>query len=229
MRRVVRALRASVAVSIMLASAMYVCAVTVHVMPDNPAKVRLVGYSDRVIVPLFRQTWTLFAPNPPDSSDVLTYAVKFAGGADSHAEAEWIPLSAAFIAAEKGSLLPGRLDRSVSAFRSMINTLARADAKLQRGVATKPPDDPRLAGVRASEIDAFKARLAGEQRRIYRPLGKLVEQVASARFPGRQVIAVKVSMHRQPVRPFSRRNSNFTPAPQPVYVTDWIPVGETDD
>ncbi|GGF17965.1 DUF5819 family protein [Williamsia phyllosphaerae] len=195
---------------LLLCAAIYVvCAVVVD-MPSSPVQTRVAVPANKVIHPVFDQDWQLFAPTPATSNSLIKVTAVTERGGTRTTQAPFdieAPLEKAAIA---NPVVPTKLAGLSLAANEEWNTYR---TKLQAIKSTVAPQNRQAA---IAELDH-------QYRFTYDSLDRAASYYAHARFPGTQIVKVRVTFYKQDMVPFSRRNDHPVMPVKPLLQTSWLP------
>lgn len=192
----------------------YPPAVAVHVAPESPASAKLRPYSDALIVPRFRQQWTLFAPHLSDTDLVLYFQIRSRGAQGKEEETDLIDLTHRLNEQSRARrFFPSRVNRLASHF-------AREGADFQRYRLTIEEAKKANPGKPLPPVLVNDLRLREEI--IEKQLSIFLSSCAQGFLQTETIQGVRAIVALRQIRPFSER---FLREKDPVliYESDWLP------
>ncbi len=191
---------------------LHLLAVTMAAIPPNPAS-EAVAPSTGYLRPYFTQNWRLFAPNPVGEDRSVRFQAAYRDEAGDVVQTEWVNWTAVELDLVRHRLVGGRAGYVTNKLVESLSTAYRPMTDAQRTVMNVPRDDSALswenladqlanAGVPPRRLAAFL--------RYERATVRLATDVAAARFPDADVVAVRYSVALHPVTRYSQRGRSVS-------------------
>lgn len=190
--------------------ALHLTAVTFAALPPN-------RYSDAVapstgyLGSYFAQNWRLFAPNPVAQDREIRFQVAYRDEAGDVQQTSWINWTGVELDVVDHRLVGGRAGYITNKLTSSISSRYRTLTENQRRIVDTTTDEDPLSWEelrsQLSEADAAAPR-PDSFLRYERVLVRLGSDIAAARFPDRDVVAVRYGVGLQGVTPYAARGGS---------------------
>ena len=199
--------------------------------PPNPISLRHAGLVETYMFPLFRQNWSLFAPNPIDEDQGLLVRAKLRPVAQGRPEVtNYVDItSSAIREAQARRLWPNRRARLTSGALQQLTFVDPTSERLLRNVDNPSSDsgtfdrEPPLDRLRLPPATPEEARARADGRELIRRLA----HVAAVQRWGNRVDAVQVRVARHVFPRFSRRTDRGI-GDVAWYDLEWMPTPATE-
>ena len=189
---------------------LHLVSVTLEALPPN-------RYSEAVqdrtayVDPYFTQNWRLFAPNPIAEDRNLLFQGAYRAADGSVAETDWIDWTTVELDLVKHRLVGGRAGYVTTKLVTPLRarTAALSDAQREIVLAASPDDPPTFAAL-GDQLTAAGAPpvVTALFVRYEQVTTRLASDVLTARWPGRELVAVRYAVRRHGVVPFAARGGS---------------------
>ncbi|MGJ9421660.1 DUF5819 family protein [Aeromicrobium sp. CF3.5] len=191
--------------------AVHLTAVTFAAVPPNRYS-NAVAPSTGYLGAYFAQNWRLFAPNPVAQDRVVQFQVSYRDDAGTLAQTEWIDWTDVELDLVRHRIVGGRAGYTTNKMTSSLGSRYRTLTDAQRRVADEAPEDPPPAWedlasqLIESGTDPSRESVAlSAYLRYERAVVRLGSDIAAARLPDREIVAIRYAIETQAVTPYAQR------------------------
>ena len=189
---------------------LHLVSVTLEALPPNRYSEAL---QDRTayVDPYFTQNWRLFAPNPIAEDRNLLFQGAYRAADGSVVETEWVDWTTVELDLVRHRLVGGRAGYVTTKLVTPLRarTAALSDAQREIALAASPADPPSFAALGAELTAAGTPRVVTDLFVRYEQVTtRLASDVLTARWPGRELVAVRYAVRRHGVVPFAARGGS---------------------
>ncbi len=191
--------------------AVHLIAVTFAAVPPNRYSTA-VAPSTGYLGAYFAQNWRLFAPNPVAQDRVVKFQASYRDDAGALTETDWIDWTDVELDLVRHRIVGGRAGYTTNKMTSSLGSRYRTLTDAQQRVADEAPEDPppgwddltdRLVES-GSDPERESAALSAFLR-YERAVVRLGSDVAAARLPDREIVAIRYAVETQAVTPYDQR------------------------
>lgn len=206
MQRVARAIFCALTGS---AVAVYLFAVSVHVIPTSAATYEIRKVTDHWLGPLFTQRWSMFAPNPPTANMETWAQAEYIDLSGAVRRTEWFDISSYLSSVSKSRpLTPSRVYRMAA---NVERNLLTHDTAEDQHFVRRPPTREQIE----ARVQPLKLR--------HRELSlRLASQVLRGHAgPGERLASLQIQLAVIPIPRFGTRDDPPTLAQYLAWASGW--------
>lgn len=191
-------------------AALHLISVTFAAIPPNQAS-DAVAPSTGYLQPYFAQNWRLFAPNPVAQDRGIRFQVAYQDEAGEVQQSAWVDWTDVELDLVRHRLVGGRAGYITNKMTGSLSSRYRLLDDGQRSIVDRTTDDAPLPWqqleTRLAEAGVSPARLTSYLQ-YERAIIGLGTDVATSRFPEREVVAIRYAVTLQGVTPFDQRGGS---------------------
>ncbi len=191
--------------------AVHLIAVTFAAVPPNRYS-NAVAPSTGYLGAYFAQNWRLFAPNPVAQDRVVQFQASYRDDAGQLTQTDWIDWTGVELDLVRHRIVGGRAGYTTNKMTSSIGSRYRTLTDAQQRVADDAPEDPPPAWdeltaslVESGTDPSRRSANLSAYLRYERAVVRLGSDIAAARLPGREIVAIRYAIETQAVTPYSQR------------------------
>jgi hypothetical protein len=189
---------------------LHLVSVTLEALPPNRYS-EVLQDQTAYVDPYFTQNWRLFAPNPVAEDRNLLFQGAYRAADGSVVETEWVDWTAIELDLVRHRLVGGRAGYVTTKLVTPLRARTAALSDVQRAIALAPAasDPPSFAALGADLRAAGTPPVVTDLFVRYEQVTtRLASDVLAARWPGRDLVAVRYAVRRHGVVPFAARDGS---------------------